>query len=175
MEDVFAALSWAELVSVGGFGRSTCAVSHSECVTRRADRNSPYGVNLHESVQPRRRVFPGGQLLRHFWKNREARGLRLNAQMKTVNGVLRKIQWHYGIAVERREKEREKKYDSSSSSFSSSSCSASSFDQAYSGNVAQGGTITPTQEGARKDAYAKPFFLPVLSVTQTFLRVLNNN
>lgn len=118
--------------------------------------------------------LPGGtrvQMLSHFWKIRQARRLLLNAQMKTVNGVLRKFSEIRSLL---RRGERGK-YDSSSSSSSFFSRSASSFDQAYSGNAAQGGTITPTQEGARKHAPAKPFFLPVLSVTQTFLRVLNNN
>lgn len=65
-----------------------------------------------------------------------------------------------------------KKNTHSSSSFCSS---ASSFDQAYSRNVALGATITPTQEGARKDASENRFFLPVLSVVPEVPRVLNNN
>lgn len=53
---------------------------------------------------------------------------------------------------------------------------ASSFDQAYRGKVALGGTVTPTQQGGTEGCIWKQFFsLLVLSVMQMVLRVLNNN
>lgn len=74
-------------------------MSHSECVTSWSDRNSPYGINFHGSAQMQCCVFPVGHSFRccvifgeeKKKKNRQAHRLRLNAQMKTVNRVLRKF------------------------------------------------------------------------------------
>lgn len=169
MEGFFAALSWFLLVdSVSQHVHESQRV----CDTQVRQKFTVWGEFAWIGAAATSRLPRGTrfQMLSHFWKIRQARRLLLNAQMKTVNGVLRKFSEIRSLL---RRGERGK-YDSSSSS-SSFSRSASSFDQAYSGNATQGGTITPTQEGARKHAPAKPFFLSVLSVTQTFLRVLNNN
>lgn len=84
------------------------------------------------------------------------------AQVETVNGGLRKLSGARSVEKEVCVGGEGGEYDSSSSSSSSFSHSASGFDQAYSGNVAQGTAITPTRRagGHTEGCFCKAFLPP---------------
>lgn len=113
-------------------------------------------VGLHGLVQPRRQEFPQGQAFRQL--SEHGRADYRNTRM-----------WQWSVSEQWTESWGKVRWSLSScggfavgggNSSSCFSCSASSFDQAYSGKVALGGTVTPTQQGGTEGCIWKQFFFP---------------